>query len=195
MAIEVTIPRLGWNMEEGVFLGWLKGDGQPVAAGEPLFNLEGDKATQEIESLESGVLRLAPDGPKEGETVAVGAVIAYLVSPGEVAPFRKKGQFRGAIAEAGRGDANRGISATTSRSRELEAANLPPRPAHRPGAGSRRPRSRRNRKERSHHRARHPRGPGPEDGQARCWDRRQRFCASIRCQGACGSGRRLSNAE
>jgi pyruvate dehydrogenase E2 component (dihydrolipoamide acetyltransferase) len=87
MAIEVTIPRLGWNMEEGIFLGWLKSDGQPIAAGEPLFNLEGDKATQDIESPENGILRIPPDGPKEGDKVAVGAVIAYLVSTGEIAPF------------------------------------------------------------------------------------------------------------
>ena len=87
MAIEVTIPRLGWNMEEGTFLGWLKRDGQPTAAGEPLFSLEGDKATQDVESLENGILRIPTDGPKEGEKVAVGAVIAYLVSPGEIAPF------------------------------------------------------------------------------------------------------------
>ena len=53
MASEITIPRLGWNMDEGIFVGWLKADGQPVKAGEPLFNLEGDKATQEIESLEN----------------------------------------------------------------------------------------------------------------------------------------------
>ena len=45
---------------------------QPIKAGEPLFNLEGDKATQEIESLEAGILRIPPDGPKDGEKVAVG---------------------------------------------------------------------------------------------------------------------------
>jgi len=86
MAIEVTIPRLGWNMDEGIFIGWLKSDGQRVVAGEPLFNLEGDKATQDIESLESGILRIPPDGPKEGDKVAVGAIIGYLVAPDEPAP-------------------------------------------------------------------------------------------------------------
>ncbi len=74
-------------MEEGIFVGWLKADGEPVKAGEPLFNLEGDKATQEIESLEAGILRIPPDGPKDGEKVAVGAVVGYLVAPGEPAPF------------------------------------------------------------------------------------------------------------
>ena len=54
MASEVTIPRLGWNMDEGTFVGWLKTDGEHVGRGEPLFSLEGDKATQDIESLETG---------------------------------------------------------------------------------------------------------------------------------------------
>ena len=87
MASEITVPRLGWNMDEGIFVGWLKTDGQTVKAGEPLFNLEGDKATQEIESLAAGILRIPPDGPKDGEKVAVGTVVGYLVAPGEPAPF------------------------------------------------------------------------------------------------------------
>ena len=74
MASEVTIPRLGWNMEEGTFIGWLKRDGEPVAAGEPLFSLEGDKATQDVESLEAGILRIPPDGPNDGDKIAVGVV-------------------------------------------------------------------------------------------------------------------------
>ncbi|MSR32372.1 MAG: 2-oxo acid dehydrogenase subunit E2 [Gemmataceae bacterium] len=78
MTVEIQIPRLGWNMEQGVFLGWLKNEGDLVRAGEPLFTLEGDKAAQEIEALETGVLRLASKGPKEGETVLVGAVIGRL---------------------------------------------------------------------------------------------------------------------
>jgi pyruvate dehydrogenase E2 component (dihydrolipoamide acetyltransferase) len=90
MASEITIPRLGWNMDEGIFVGWLKSDGQPVKAGEPLFNLEGDKATQEIESLETGILRIPPDGPKDGEKVAVGTIVGYLVGPGEPAPFESQ---------------------------------------------------------------------------------------------------------
>jgi pyruvate dehydrogenase E2 component (dihydrolipoamide acetyltransferase) len=87
MASEVTIPRLGWNMDEGTFIGWLKSDGQHVAAGEPLFTLEGDKATQDIESLEAGILRIAPSGPKDGDKIAVGTLIGFLVAVGEPAPF------------------------------------------------------------------------------------------------------------
>jgi pyruvate dehydrogenase E2 component (dihydrolipoamide acetyltransferase) len=86
MAVEVAIPRLGWNMDEGIFVGWLKEDGQTIAVGEPLFSLEGDKSTQEIESLEAGVLRIPADGPSPGQTLAVGTVIGYVVAPGESLP-------------------------------------------------------------------------------------------------------------
>ncbi len=90
MATPITIPRLGWNMEEGHFVAWLKHDGEQIAPGEPLFSLEGDKATQDVESLEAGILRIAPDAPKEGERVAVGALIGYLVAAGEVAPSKRE---------------------------------------------------------------------------------------------------------
>jgi pyruvate dehydrogenase E2 component (dihydrolipoamide acetyltransferase) len=84
MAAEITIPRLGWNMEEGVFVGWLKQDGEPVNPGEALFTLEGEKATEDIECLDKGILRIAPDGPAAGDKVAVGAVIGYVTAAGEV---------------------------------------------------------------------------------------------------------------
>ncbi len=85
MGIDITIPRLGWNMDEGVFIAWLKNDGELVKAGEPIFSLETDKAVQEIESLDSGRLRIAPGGPSPGQTVAVGTVIGSLVPAGEAA--------------------------------------------------------------------------------------------------------------
>ncbi len=87
MAIPITIPRLGWNMEEGTFAGWLKPDGAAIQAGEPLFSLESEKATEDIECLDAGILRIAPEGPKVGDVLAVGVVIAYLVKEGEAAPF------------------------------------------------------------------------------------------------------------
>jgi pyruvate dehydrogenase E2 component (dihydrolipoamide acetyltransferase) len=76
-------------MDEGVFAGWLKPDGAPVRAGEAVFLLESEKATEQIECLESGVLRIPPNGPREGDRVAVGAVIGYLVQPEEAAPFER----------------------------------------------------------------------------------------------------------
>jgi len=83
MAADVTIPRLGWSMEEGVFAGWLKEPGATVRPGEPLFMLEGEKATQEIEAVDGGVLHLAPDAPATGQTVPVGQLIARLCAAGE----------------------------------------------------------------------------------------------------------------
>ncbi|OWK41947.1 dihydrolipoamide acetyltransferase family protein [Fimbriiglobus ruber] len=83
MPVTVTIPRLGWNMEQGVFVGWLKQDGDTVRPGDLLFKLEGEKATEEIETLDGGTLRIPPDAPQPGATVAVGAVIGYLLQPGE----------------------------------------------------------------------------------------------------------------
>ena len=83
MAADVTIPRLGWSMEEGVFAGWIKKPGEAVKPGEPLFMLEGEKATQEIEAVDGGVLHLAPDAPADGQTVLVGRTIGKLCAAGE----------------------------------------------------------------------------------------------------------------
>jgi pyruvate dehydrogenase E2 component (dihydrolipoamide acetyltransferase) len=86
MATEITIPRLGWNMDEGVFVAWLKNDGDLVRAGEPIFSIENEKAVQEVESLDAGRLRIAPDGPNPGDIVTVGTVIGSLVRADEAAP-------------------------------------------------------------------------------------------------------------
>ncbi len=84
MAFEIRVPRLGWSMEEGTFAGWLKAEGDWVRAGEPLFSLEGEKATQDIESLDSGTLQFDPRGPTAGKVVSVGALLGVLVPEGHV---------------------------------------------------------------------------------------------------------------
>jgi pyruvate dehydrogenase E2 component (dihydrolipoamide acetyltransferase) len=88
MAIEITVPRLGWTMEEGIFLGWLKRDGARVKSGDPIFALESEKAAQEIEATEDGILRISPTGPADGGTVMVGALIGYLLAEGEQVEFQ-----------------------------------------------------------------------------------------------------------
>jgi len=87
MPIEIIVPRLGWSMEEGAFVAWLKKEGEFVPAGEPLFSIEGDKAVQEIESIDSGVLRIAPDCPKPGGRVRVGDLLGYLLVEKETMPI------------------------------------------------------------------------------------------------------------
>lgn len=82
----ITVPRLGWSMEEGVFGEWLKAPGDVVRAGDMLFLLEGEKAATEIESLDSGRLCVPPDAPQPGVTVKVGEVIGFLLAEGEAAP-------------------------------------------------------------------------------------------------------------
>ena len=87
MAFEICMPRLGWSMEVGSLVEWYKKEGESVQAGEVLFTVEGDKAIQEVEALESGTLRIPPDSPSPGEEVPVGTVLAYLVQPGAPVPF------------------------------------------------------------------------------------------------------------
>ena len=86
MAFEVVMPRLGWNMEEGALAKWRKNDGDSVSAGEILFEVESDKSIQEVEALESGVLRIPEDSPQQGKMVPVGTLLGYLLQSGESMP-------------------------------------------------------------------------------------------------------------
>jgi pyruvate dehydrogenase E2 component (dihydrolipoamide acetyltransferase) len=86
MPIPVTIPRLGWNMEEGTFVEWIKENGATIRPGDVVFRLEGEKATEEIESLDAGVLHIPETGPRPGDRLPVGAVIGYLLQTGESPP-------------------------------------------------------------------------------------------------------------
>jgi len=83
MPIDITIPRLGWSMEEANFVSWLKQEGEWLNSGELLFTLESEKATQDIEATDSGILRIAVGGPTPGEVVKVGQVIGYLLGEHE----------------------------------------------------------------------------------------------------------------
>ncbi len=80
MATDVTLPRLGQGMESGTIVRWLKAEGDTVEKGEPLYEVDTDKATQEVEAETSGVLlRIAV---AEGE-VPVGETVAIIGSEGE----------------------------------------------------------------------------------------------------------------
>lgn len=81
MPTEIIMPKLGWTMEEGTIARWLKSEGEEVEEGDPLLEVEADKATMEVEAPASGVLgRILVD---EGNTVPVVQVIGYILSPGE----------------------------------------------------------------------------------------------------------------
>jgi pyruvate dehydrogenase E2 component (dihydrolipoamide acetyltransferase) len=83
MATEVKLPRLGQGMESGTIVKWLKGEGEPVKKREPLYELDTDKVTQEVEAEADGVLlKIVVDS---GE-VEVGKTIAFIGSEGEDVP-------------------------------------------------------------------------------------------------------------
>jgi pyruvate dehydrogenase E2 component (dihydrolipoamide acetyltransferase) len=83
MATEVKLPRLGQGMESGTIVSWLKKEGEQVEKGEPLYELDTEKVTQEVEAEASGVLlKIAV---QEGE-VPVGQTIAVIGEEGEAVP-------------------------------------------------------------------------------------------------------------
>src|SRR6266705_5536710 len=80
---EVKLPRLGQGMESGTIVRWLKSEGEAVEKGEPLFELDTDKVTQDVEAETSGVLlKIAVE---EGE-VPVGQTVAFIGAEGEDVP-------------------------------------------------------------------------------------------------------------
>ena len=80
MATEIKLPRLGQGMESGTIVKWLKSEGDKVEKGEPLYELDTDKVTQEVEADASGVLlKIAVSA---GE-VEVGKTIAVIGEQGE----------------------------------------------------------------------------------------------------------------
>ena len=85
MPTAITLPRLGWSMEEGVFIEWLKRDGESVKSGDALFTIESDKAAQEVEAIDAGTLHVPANGPQRGDKIKVGAAIGYLLADGETA--------------------------------------------------------------------------------------------------------------
>src|SRR3954454_6246492 len=72
---DVTMPRLGDEMEQGTIARWLKSDGDEIATGDDLVEIETDKATETYEAEDEGVLEIVAG---QGDTVSVGEVIARL---------------------------------------------------------------------------------------------------------------------
>jgi pyruvate dehydrogenase E2 component (dihydrolipoamide acetyltransferase) len=80
VATEVKLPRLGQGMESGTIVKWLKAEGEPVKKGEPLYELDTDKVTQEVEAEADGILLSI--AVRDGE-VPVGQTIAVIGEAGE----------------------------------------------------------------------------------------------------------------
>jgi pyruvate dehydrogenase E2 component (dihydrolipoamide acetyltransferase) len=121
MSIEITVPKLSATMEEAKVLRWLKQPGDAVREGELLVELETDKAALEVEATASGTL--SERKVNEGDTVAVGSVIAVLSASGEPA----------APAAAAPAVASKNSAPEPKRAPRLEDASYaatPPKPAN-----------------------------------------------------------------
>ncbi|MCK9543066.1 MAG: biotin/lipoyl-binding protein [Novosphingobium sp.] len=75
MAIPVTLPKIGFSMNEGIIAEWLVQDGAQVTEGQPIYSLESDKSTNEVESPATGTIRIIGE---VGETYEVGTVLAEI---------------------------------------------------------------------------------------------------------------------
>jgi len=95
MATQVVMPKLSPTMEEGQLSRWLKKEGDKVGVGEPLAEIDTDKATMEAQALAEGVLLKVLVG--EGETVPLGTIIAIIGAPDE--------DISGLVSEASSGAA------------------------------------------------------------------------------------------
>jgi pyruvate dehydrogenase E2 component (dihydrolipoamide acetyltransferase) len=84
MAFSVVMPALEMAQETGKLIAWRKKEGEPVSKGEPLLEIETDKAVVEIEAPADGVL--AGIRASEGAEIPVGQTIAWIVAPGEQPP-------------------------------------------------------------------------------------------------------------
>jgi pyruvate dehydrogenase E2 component (dihydrolipoamide acetyltransferase) len=111
MAISVVMPALEMAQETGKLVSWLKKDGDRIVKGEPLLEVETDKAVMEIEAPGDGVL--AGISAQPGTEIPVGKTIAWIVQPGEVPP-----------AEAGEAATGRRIPADASVKSSAPAAEL-----------------------------------------------------------------------
>jgi 2-oxoglutarate dehydrogenase E2 component (dihydrolipoamide succinyltransferase) len=80
MAIEIRVPSLGESIVEATINKWLKQEGDTVAAGEPLLELETDKVNLEVPAEQAGVIEAIQK--REGETVAIGDVLGFIGAPG-----------------------------------------------------------------------------------------------------------------
>ena len=75
MAVEILLPKIGFSMNEGQVAEWLAKDGEEVKEGQPLYSLEADKSTNEVEAPANGKLRIVA---QLGETYEVGTVLGYI---------------------------------------------------------------------------------------------------------------------
>jgi TPP-dependent pyruvate/acetoin dehydrogenase alpha subunit len=126
MAIPIKMPDLGTTVEEVTLAAWLKQEGEPVKRGEPLCEVETDKAVDQLESVAEGVL--LRHAVPAGSEVRAGSVIAYVGSPGETIPGAAEGGGRLVHSPAVRAKPQKtGPSPSSPSGQEPDDRQAPPR--------------------------------------------------------------------
>jgi pyruvate dehydrogenase E2 component (dihydrolipoamide acetyltransferase) len=126
MAISVVMPALEMAQETGKLISWLKKEGEAVAKGEPLLEVETDKAVMEVESPADGVL--AGVKIEAGAEVPVGRTIAWIVRPGEAPPAEEVAAASGRRATgAGAGPVAASTNLAAGSSSALQSTSQPAR--------------------------------------------------------------------
>jgi pyruvate dehydrogenase E2 component (dihydrolipoamide acetyltransferase) len=130
MATNVILPALGMSQDSGQIVQWLKAKGDQVEQGEPIAEIQTDKATVELEAPASGTL--AHISAEVGDEVPVGHIIAVILAAGETAPSLEEAEMGAATGESvttasvegpGDGDGNNGFVAPLP---EESAGRIPP---------------------------------------------------------------------
>jgi pyruvate dehydrogenase E2 component (dihydrolipoamide acetyltransferase) len=103
MSTEIRMPRLGHSMTEGTLVAWLAKPGDRVHAGQIVLTIETDKAEYEVEAPVDGLL--ADPLVVESQTAAVGAVLGWVLEPGEVRPSAPAENASGAAIQPRKGRA------------------------------------------------------------------------------------------
>ncbi len=103
MAVSIVMPALEMAQETGKIISWLKKEGDSIAKGEPLAEIETDKVVLELEASADGVLAGVTAGP--GDVVQVGKTIAWIVAPGEKPPVEAASSGPAARTMTGTGGA------------------------------------------------------------------------------------------
>jgi pyruvate dehydrogenase E2 component (dihydrolipoamide acetyltransferase) len=128
MATEIKLPRLGQGMESGTIVKWLKSEGDKVEKGEPLYELDTDKVTQEVEADASGVLlkiAVAEGEVEVGKTIAVIGEQGEKVETPEAEPSADGSQEEGSPGPARDEERERGRQASSEQSEQVTEIKAP----------------------------------------------------------------------
>ncbi|CAN5124131.1 pyruvate dehydrogenase complex dihydrolipoamide acetyltransferase [soil metagenome] len=121
---EVYMPKMGDAMEEGTLLKWLVSEGDEISEGDPIAEIETDKASMEIEAEDSGTF--AQIIAQEGDDIPVGGAIAFIQGEGEEVPDRQEGGGEAEAEEGGEDSGGEAATATAEQDEEEEGEEAEP---------------------------------------------------------------------